>query len=56
MADNCKICNKCISHTQYNSSHGMCSRCYENPYRELNTKEQEAWVSRGSACCDGGAD
>jgi len=48
MADNCKICNKIITHTQYNSSRGMCSKCYDNPYRDLDNKEQEDWISKGS--------
>lgn len=30
MADNCKICNKIILHSQYNSCCGMCSKCYAN--------------------------
>jgi len=41
MADNCKICNKIISHVQYNSSKGLCSKCYANPYGDLDTKEQK---------------
>jgi hypothetical protein len=54
MADNCKICNKIISHTQYNCFCGMCSRCYDNPYRDLNNKEQEEWLKLGSSCSDRG--
>jgi hypothetical protein len=56
MADNCKICNKCISHTQYNCSHGFCSRCYEDPYRDLHNEEQKEWIKLGSSCTEGGAD
>lgn len=58
MADNCKICGKIISHTQYNCYNGFCSKCYDDPYRDLNTKEQEEWMKRGSSCSsrEGGAD
>lgn len=48
MADNCKICDKIVSHTQYNSCSGMCSRCHNNPYRDLNNDEQEKWMEYGS--------
>ena len=56
MADNCKICGKIISHTQYNAFSGFCSLCYENPYRDLNTEKQKEWLEKGSSCADGGAD
>ena len=51
MADNCKMCGKIISHTQYNVYDGLCSKCYENPYRDLNTDEQREWMKLGSSCC-----
>ena len=35
MADNCTVCNKVISHTQYNVYDGCCDECYENPYRDI---------------------
>ena len=56
MADNCKICNKIISHTQYNVFNGFCSKCYEDPYRDLDTEKQKEWMKLGSSCADGGAD
>jgi len=48
MSDNCKICSKIISHTQYNCSNGFCSKCHANPYRSLDTPEQEEWLKYGS--------
>lgn len=56
MADNCKICSKIISHTQYNVYNGFCSKCFENPYRDLDTLDNQIWLRLGSSCADGGVD